>query len=343
MARETMAKGEGADGDGGQVAVPQGAWAGETVAGDAAVQGGGPGHGGDRHGGSEDGGAPPCGVRNPPAPGPGDAAPGSQAQGPVTGAEGTGAYMVRLGPQEFTPAGLARIEATVVPLGPGGVPPGPGVLFSWHEGQASLGSGQAGQGQYVSREAEAGEPRVTVEAGGYSRVELTARLDIGGVVHYAQADFNLFAREGSRSRPSAAGAPGWPFFELGSEAPLYWPQTGQTFHVRILGLDLPPGPMAVWEEGGGAPAAVIVPDEGGLYSYAPPHDPALDRLGATASKNLVFVHPLGGGGTASLSFAVHRSRVERRRLGAGLAVFLAGLAGGGWFLAARRRRVVPCA
>ncbi|MDR2366610.1 MAG: hypothetical protein LBF58_00640 [Deltaproteobacteria bacterium] len=238
------------------------------------------------------------------------------------------AYALELGPQRFAASGLASVEARVVAVSPGESLDLPKAEFYWRESRATLGGGDGTVGQYVVVGEVSPEPRVTVRAGGYSRIGLTARLtDREGVVSYAQADFNVYAREGSVSPPSGDSPPPWPFFELTSDQPLYWPQTGQTFFIALKNLGSAPAPLSVWEEGHGGPVALLSPDADGRYGYVPPNDPRLDKLGTTASKRLVFVHPLPGGGTASLSLYVHRSRTEKRNRGAGLAVFAACVAG----------------
>jgi hypothetical protein len=164
----------------------------------------------------------------------------------------------------------------------------------------------------------------------------------GGVVSFAQADFDIYAQDVSSSPVSGDSPPQWPFFELKSDQPLYWPQTGQAFLISLKNLPVPPGPLSVWEDGALSPAAVIEPGPEGAYAYVPPHDPELDRLGTTAAKRIVFVHDLPGRATASLSVLVHRSREARRDLPAGLGVLGASLAASAVFLALGRRRPRPC-
>jgi hypothetical protein len=238
---------------------------------------------------------------------------------------------------------LASREAVVEPLGHGLVPAPASVGFYWRETQSTLGSPEPPKVRYVVADGDSLEPRINVLVGGYARVELSARL-LGedGSVLYAQADFDVFAREGSSSPESTDIPPSWPFFELTSDQPLYWPQTGQTFFIALHNFDLPPAPMEVWEDGFDAPVAVLAPEPGGRYAYVPPNDPGLDKLGATATKRLIFVHPTVGGGTASLSFYVHRSRAAKRNQAVGLWVFGASLAGSALIMAVGRERLKPC-
>jgi hypothetical protein len=249
-------------------------------------------------------------------------------------------YTISLEPQEFGTTGLASVVARVDSLSPIDSLTEPKVEFCWHESQSSLRSLDNVSSQYTLKRTQSAEPVVTVVAGGYSRIELVAKIMASsGVVYYAQADFNIFAREGSRSPVSVDQWPGWPFFELSSDQPLYWPQTGQTFLIKFHYTGLPPSPLTVWEEGSQSPSTVVAPNSDGLYTYVPPNDPQLNMLGPTASKRLVFVHPLADGGTASLCIFIHRSREEKRNLVAGLSVFGLSLAIMTGFLTLGRRRL----
>ena len=248
-----------------------------------------------------------------------------------------------LGAQNYSPSGLAGREVAVEPLSPEGALAAPEADFYWLESQSTLGRSGPPKSQCVVVKRDSREPRVSVLVGGYSRVELTARLRAGdGIVRYAQADFDVYAREGSASPVSLDSPPNWPFFELTSDQPLYWPQTGQNFFIALKNFDLPPTGLEVWEDGAVSPAAVLNPGPDGSYAYVPPNDPELDRLGTTATKRIVFVHPLAGGGTASLSLYVHRSRVEKRNLPVGLGVFGASLGASALIMAVGRRRLKPC-
>jgi hypothetical protein len=252
-------------------------------------------------------------------------------------------YAISLGPQEFAATGLASVEATVEKLWPGGGIGGSRAEFCWRESRSSLGKPDESQIQYVVKKQEGLEPLVKVEAGGYSHIELTARLTApDGSVYYTQADFDIYAREDTRSPVSTDQPPMWPFFELKSDQPLYWPQTGQTFFISLKNLDSPPGPLSVWEDGHSTPVAVIEPGPDGSYTYVPPHDPVLDQQGATATKRVVLVHPLADGGAASLSLFLHRSRHQKRNLTVGLGVFGLCLVSTACIMALGRRRVKPC-
>ncbi|MDR2301245.1 MAG: hypothetical protein LBF38_04315 [Deltaproteobacteria bacterium] len=254
-----------------------------------------------------------------------------------------GAYAMSLGPQTFLNSGLASREVRVEPLFGGGSLEGGRFEFYWHESQSSLGSPEPPKGQYVLVKNDSAEPLAKVTVGGYSRVEVTAKIMGGdGIVSYAQADFDIYAREGSSSPVSGDHPPKWPFFELKSDQPLYWPQTGQTFYISLKNFDAGPAPLSVWEEGG--MVAVLTPDAGGLYTYVPPNDPKLDQMGTTATKRIVFTRPLAEGGTASLSLYVHRSRAEKRNLPIGLGIFGLSLtaSASAFFLAIARGRPKPC-
>jgi hypothetical protein len=181
-----------------------------------------------------------------------------------------------------------------------------------------------------------------VTALGYSSIELRCAVPYQGRAYYAQANFNLYGREGSLENASSKDPPDWPLFELSSPEPLYWPQTGQTFFLKILNAGPDPGPLAVREAGREDPVAWVKVGEDGIYTYVPPLDPELDKRGPTATKDIVFVLDLPEGGTASFTLAIHRSREARRNFPAGLGVFSVSLVLGCGLVAAKRRRGTIC-
>ncbi|MDR2386712.1 MAG: hypothetical protein LBE80_03885 [Deltaproteobacteria bacterium] len=272
-------------------------------------------------------------------------AAGLESLGAIESPGALGAWAVNLSPQWFSTSGLASREVRLEALFPGGSLAGGRFEFYWHESQSSLASPEPPKGQYVVVKGHFSEPLAQVTVGGYSRVEFTAKIRAeDGTEHYAQADFDIYAREGSSSPVSQDLPPKWPFFELKSDQPLYWPQTGQTFFISLKNFDAKPVPLSVWEGGGQSPVALLWPDSEGLFTYVPPNDPELDKLGTTATKRIVFTRPLAEGGTASLSLYLHRSRAEKRNLPVGLGVFGLSLTASAWafFLVIARGRPKPC-
>ena len=189
---------------------------------------------------------------------------------------------------------------------------------------------------------EAEGRRVVILSGEYGRVTVFARAEFQGRPLYAQTAFNLYGR--SKTSPEAnplAQAPDWPEFLVGSDGPLYWPQTGQIFNFQLKsGLDAEAARLAVWD--GGRLAAELAPGAAG-FQYQPEPDPALDRAGDAAYKTLVFVLPLGDGGLASFTLFVHRSRQAGRDLPAGLRILAAAVLVSGALVGLARRRFRPCA
>ncbi|MDR0355385.1 MAG: hypothetical protein LBJ64_06575 [Deltaproteobacteria bacterium] len=240
---------------------------------------------------------------------------------------------MELGPQELTAGGLAKIEARLSPLGATAeVSGGAEAAFSWRRSGASLrDNDSAEKSDHVNFASPDG--RATIVAGGYAAIELRAFISENGRSYYAQSNFNIYGTESSSTPPSKDLPPeDWPLFSLSSDLPLYWLQTGQTLHVAFQHPTWISSEMTVWEDGGNEPAARLKPDVDGTFVYAPPHDPALDRAGATATKNIVFVQELPDGGSASFTLRLHRSRDAKRDLTIGAGVFFFCLAvGGGLF------------
>ena len=189
---------------------------------------------------------------------------------------------------------------------------------------------------------EADGRRVVIVSGEYGRVTVFARAEFQGRPLYAQTAFNLYGR--SKTGPEAnplAQAPDWPEFLVGSDGPLYWPQTGQVFNFQLKGgSEAEAAKLAVWDAG--RLVAELAPGAAG-FQYQPEPDPALNRAGDAARKPLVFVLPLGDGGLASFTLFVHRSRLAGRDLPAGLGIFAAAVLAGGALVWLARRRYRPCA
>ena len=188
------------------------------------------------------------------------------------------------------------------------------------------------------------ELKLVLLSGEFGRATVFARAEIEGRLHYAQTAFNLYGRSRAGARPeplslSLPQTPGWPEFSISSEAPLYWPQTGQEFTLKLKGDSIAKN-LVVWD--GPRRAAELEPVETG-FKYWPEHDPGLDRAGPRASKPLVFVAPINGGGSVSFTLFVHRSRRAGLNMPAGLGVFAAGFLATGIPVCLTRRRFRICA
>jgi hypothetical protein len=213
---------------------------------------------------------------------------------------------------------------------------------------------------------------VVVVSPGTSLVELTARVEDGGAWRYCQALFLMFGNQaagGSSNASGSAGASGpsdssdssataspaesarpdplaaaalWPRFGLLTLGEIYWHQTGHELTLTLS--ETPLGPLEVWEAGSSAPVALVDPEPDGsgrVFKYVPPADPALDRLGETASKTVAFSARLRGGDGISLTVKMHRSRTARKDYPKGLALFGSMIALGALWSAAGRRRSRP--
>jgi hypothetical protein len=205
------------------------------------------------------------------------------------------------------------------------------------------GPGDPEDAEIHALEWEADGRRLVILGGEYARITVFARAEIQGRPHYAQTAFNLYGRAGAGEAPEPSRlsqAPDWPEFLVGSDGPLYWPQTGQTFTLQLKGDQNAAARLAVWD--GGRRVAELLPGAAG-FQYQPAHDSALDRAGDAASKPLVFVLPIDNGGLASFTLFVHRSRSAGRDLPAGLGLFSAAAAVSGALVWLARRRRRPCA
>jgi hypothetical protein len=205
---------------------------------------------------------------------------------PLSRAGEASIYILDLAPPELAKSGLARAEAGLVVLAGGradGVKASDGAAgdlaaeFFWSLRTAYLRGGDdhdAGVGYYQAASGAAG---TVVTAGGYSSVDLRARVVAGGgVEHFAQAVFNLYGREGSSAADDSltpVPAPAWPLFELTSPEPLYWPQTGQTFFLKFIPGDR--GDRTVGADDGASDHDAVSDHDG-----ASDHDAVSDHDGA---------------------------------------------------------------
>jgi hypothetical protein len=178
----------------------------------------------------------------------------------------------------------------------------------------------------------------SIEAGGFFRAEIWAKLETSAGEFWAATAFNLY---GQAADPvlegEIAGEPeGLPRLSLTSDGEDYWPQTGHNFRL------VPEWPEAERPESvkvldsEGQLLTTPVRDSDGGFGYRPPHDSALDRAGDLAWKHIVFLLERKGV-PIGFTLEVHRSRHGRDNLGAGLAVMSVSLAATAFLF--RRRKV----
>jgi hypothetical protein len=150
--------------------------------------------------------------------------------------------------------------------------------------------------------------------------EVFARAEIRGRDCFAQTRLMLYGKMMATETESQfiGEGPEYPEFGVRSNGALYWPQTGEEFAFKFDG-NSSNGELEVRSGRGNLLDTVQV--SGDEYKYIPPHDPELNMLGTTASKPLIFALRLDGGGTASFTQLVHRSRDGQWDKGAGLTIF----------------------
>ena len=150
----------------------------------------------------------------------------------------------------------------------------------------------------------------------YAVADVFARAESKGHSYYAQISFILYGQADAAGQKIFEEGPDWPEFRVRSNAEFYWPQTGHEFSVNYNGAA---GSMLeVYNNNGELAAAVQGSADG--FTYTPENDPALNRLGSTAAKPVIFVVPAAEGGSASYTQMVHRSRFGGLNMQAGLVV-----------------------
>jgi len=179
-----------------------------------------------------------------------------------------------------------------------------------------------------------------VQSNEYAVVNAFARAEIKGQPHFAQTRLVLYgqSKETDKNRKDSGEGPDWPEFQARSSGEFYWPQTGHEFSVS-LSKEAREN-MEVWS--GGGKLLDEMRNSGTVYTYTPPHDPALNRAGTTASKPLIFVARINEGGSASFTQIVHRSRFAGLNKKAGLTVFTAAFLLSCLTAVLSRKKVRPC-
>jgi hypothetical protein len=188
---------------------------------------------------------------------------------------------------------------------------------------------------------------LVVRSNGYATVDVFARAEIGGQPCFAQTRLTLYGQgtESRTKREAYSEGPGWPEFTVSAKGESsYWPQTGHEFSLSLSNPDATEndviGNMEIWNAQG--VQMDTVPPSGDGYKYIPPHDPALNRAGTSASKPLVFLVRLNEGGSASYTQIVHRSRYGLWDKDAGMALFGAAIFASGAAACLLSRKGRPC-
>jgi hypothetical protein len=180
-------------------------------------------------------------------------------------------------------------------------------------------------------------------------VRVQARHVANGGTTYLAAETNcaIFGRKlGARAESKAeALTPAW-FSGLGMsiEPPFYyWPQTEDPLQVtlHLSGRALPKTTLNILD--GSSLPTQYVTDHAGKVVYAPPDDPALNKQGEKAVKQVFLVSVYREGNdlfVAIRTLRLHRNRFSHRQLDMGLTLFGATtlLTGGAVVWARRRRR-----
>jgi len=182
---------------------------------------------------------------------------------------------------------------------------------------------------------------LAVQSSEYATADVFARAEINGRAYFAQTRLMLYGMGGANEKEDEGTneVPDCPEFRVLSSGSFYWPQTGDEFTFNFVGKKAN-DVLEVWGSNGDMLAAVQASGED--YKYVPPHDPALNGLELGASKPLIFVQRLNGGGAASYTQLVHRSRDAFWNLKAGLAILAASLLATGLTVGIIRRKGRPC-
>jgi hypothetical protein len=210
---------------------------------------------------------------------------------------------------------------------------------SWHRGKAVL---------------DKGRWRADIRATGFGTAEIISRTVLDGAPAYSQHAYLHFLTdedaEGLEPEPESPPPPeGWSALVFPpnprNDMPFRGLQTGESASFTLETGGVPVESAAAYlveaSPGRGAPRPVEY-DAASGYTVSPADDPTLKVTsgpmgGSGESKQMVAVAELPGGGTASYTLQVTRSRWSYRDLGAGAGILLAcGVSG--WLLAWRRRR-----
>lgn len=161
-------------------------------------------------------------------------------------------------------------------------------------------------------------------------VRVQARYVTKGGTTYLAAETNCFVfgrKLGAKaeSKPEVLPSAWFSGLGLSIEPPFfYWPQTEESLRVTLhLGNRALPG-TALTVFDGSFPAIRLLTDQTGRVIYAPPDDPALNRQGDKATKQIFLVAAHNEGKESFVvtrTLRLHRNRHTHKRRDAGRALF----------------------
>jgi len=171
-----------------------------------------------------------------------------------------------------------------------------------------------------------GAYRVDIYSGRYERIVLLAKTRVGEKQFYAKALLNGFGESG-KIDPEATRIEvvhNWPQLYLSGEEYYYYVQTGTPLNIHIENAAQIKEPQVMHIIENNTPTGARMSEDGGFYTYTPPHDETLSQTGYSAKNDLVFVVELENGSSAvSLYLPVHRAYYGQISLNGGLAVIAA--------------------
>lgn len=180
-------------------------------------------------------------------------------------------------------------------------------------------------------------------------IRVQARYVAKGRTTYLAAETNCFVfgrNLGVKSelRPDALPPQWFAGLGLSIDPPFfYWPQTEEPLRVTLHrgNRALPETALTVFDES--FPATQLLTDQTGSVVYAPPDDPALNRRGDKATKQIFLIAAYNEGNESFVvtrTLRLHRNRHTHKQRDAGLALFGGTVfcAGGAVVWARHRRR-----
>ena len=189
---------------------------------------------------------------------------------------------------------------------------------------------------------------LTIRSGVFAVADIFVRAEIDGQPHFAQSYIILYGQAlgAENDMDGFREGPNWPEFKISSNAEFYWPQTGHTFFLDFYGEKTKSSCYAAGSylevRGRQGELLDLIRSSGNGFAHTPAHDPTLNRLGPAAAKPVIFVIRLEGGGAASFTQMVHRSRFGALNKRAGLIVFSLSLAFSALAVCLVRRRKRQC-
>lgn len=161
-------------------------------------------------------------------------------------------------------------------------------------------------------------------------IRVQARYVAKGRTTYLAAETNCFVfgrNLGAKTVPRPEVLPPQWFAGLGLSIDppfFYWPQTEEPLRVTLHLGDRALSGTALTVFDGSFPATRLLTDQSGCVVYAPPDDPALNRQGDKATKQIFLVAAWDEGKESFVvtrTLRLHRNRHTHKQRDAGLALF----------------------